>query len=257
MELKKEIDTNLGITIILMVSAVIILISMVIMGNELGWDFGYSTTKVDKPVEVEKIDVEKEILDEITKDIEEDENKNVDMTHYVINDDFSYEDKYKDRNVLDSEMNIRTVKDLIILNGGHYGLLSVDNGNLNMYINKYFFDSENGITYKDISFETVSLSYSFEGENVEYVYCDYFMPSGDHVIWVLTDAGNVYLNNFKFLNGDFNTDFFDNFEKKYSNVSDLRIIENIRKNVAGEDYVSKDLAIVVNGEPIEIFKWGN
>ena len=76
------------------------------------------------------------------------------------------------------------------------------------------------------------------------------MPSADHVIWVLTDAGNVYFNTFNFYHSDFNTDFFDKFEKKYSNVSDLRLVEKEPGNGIG-------LAIVVNDEVTEISKWGN
>lgn len=41
MEWKKNVDTNLGITIILMFSALLIIFSFLIMGYELGWDFGY------------------------------------------------------------------------------------------------------------------------------------------------------------------------------------------------------------------------
>ena len=181
-----------------------------------------------------------------------------DMSHYVISDDISYDDIYKDKNVLDSNMNIRTVKDQVFLGDGYFGFLSVDNGILNMYINRYSF--KDGITYRDADFETVYLSHSFDGENVKYIYYNYFQPSGGVVIWALTDAGNVYLNNFKrFYSGDvFNTYFFDSFEKKFNNVVDLRIIENVYTDeFCPNSCTLKDLAIVGNGQPIEISRWGN
>ena len=127
-----------------------------------------------------------------------------------------------------------------------------------MFINRYLFKNE--ITYRDTSFETVYLSHSFEGEKVKYIYYDYFQPSGDVVIWALTDTGNVYINNFKrFYSGDvFDTRFFDVFEKKFTNVADLRIVENVYNDEMCPDSCTlRDLALVGNGEPIEISKWGN
>ena len=192
MEMKKNVDTNLGITIILVISALFVICDFIYIGNELGWDLGFKSRKNSNNV-VEKIDVGTQIISDDKDNTQVIEDENRDMTHYVISDDFSYADKYNDRTVLDSDMNIRTVKDQIVLTGDYYGSLSVDNGKLNLNINRYFFDPENRITYIDTSFEPIYLSYSFEGENVKYIYHDYFMPSADHVIWVLTDAGNVCL----------------------------------------------------------------
>ena len=230
----KVINTNLGILLICLFSAVFTMADFIIINSVL-----------DKYVDYSKCECAKcDDRDDVVTD-----NK-VDTSHYVISADFSYVDKNKDNTILDSDMNIRTVKDFIVFTGEYYGSLSVDNGKLNLNINKYSFDPENRITYIDTNFKTVNLSHSFEGENVEYIYHDYFMPSGDHVIWVLTDAGNVYLDSFNFHGSSFNTDFFDKFEKKYSNVSDLRLVEKEPGDGIG-------LAIVVNGEPIEISKWGN
>lgn len=235
---KKIVNTNLGILLICLFSSIFTMADFLIIDHVLDKYFDYSKC------ECSKCGDNNLKLDGVV------DNKKDDMTHYVISDDFSYDDKYKDRTVLDSDMNIKTVKDQIVLTGDYYGSLSVDNGQLNMYINKYFFDPENRITYIDTSFETIYLSHSFEGENVKYIYHDYFMPSADHVIWVLTDAGNVYFNTFNFYHSGFNTDFFDKFEKKYSNVSDLRLVEKEPGNGIG-------LAIVVNDEVTEISKWGN
>lgn len=250
--MKKIINTNIGLVIICLFCAVCVMADFIVIDKALDSYVDYSKCNCAKYGDS---NLNLGCVTDNTSVVEE--NKNDDTSHYVISDDFSFDGIYKDNNVLDSDMNIRTVKDLIVFTGEYYGFLSVDNGKLNLNINRYFFDSESRITYVDTNFETVYLSHSFDGENIEYIYYNYFKPSGDHVIWVLTDAGNVNLNNFNFYHNGFNTDFFDKFEKKYSNVSDLRIIENIRKNVIGEDYVSKDLAIVVNGEPIEISKWGN
>ena len=202
---KKIVDTNLGILLICLFSSIFTMADFIIIDNVLDKYIDYSKCECQKCNSVVVSD------DNDSTSVIDDEN--VDMIHYVISDDFSYADKYNDRTVLDSDMNIRTVKDQIVLTGDYYGSLSVDNGKLNLNINKYFFDSESRITYIDTSFKTIYLSHSFEGENVKYIYHDYFMPSGDHVIWVLTDAGNVYLNNFNFHHSDFNTDFFDKFEK--------------------------------------------
>jgi len=241
---KKVVNTNLGILLICLFSAVFTMADFIIIDHVLDKYVDYSKCQCDK-------------CDVPDDGVNKDNTSVVDMTHYVISDDFSYEDRYKDNNVLDSDMNIRTVKDQIVLTGEYYGSLSVDNGKFNMYINRYFFDPENRITYIDTSFETIYLSHSFEGENVKYIYHDYFMPSGDHVIWVLTDAGNVYLNNFNFHHSDFNTDFFDKFEKKYSNVTDLKLVDNVHINESGSESIIKDIAVVINGETIILNKWGN
>ena len=234
------VDTNLGILLICLFSSIFTMADFIIIDHVLDKYFDYSKCECKSCGGTTNLNLSGSVID----------NKKDDMTHYVISDDFSYEDRNKDNNVLDSDMNIRTVKNQIVLTGEYYGSLSVDNGQLNMSINRYFFDPENRITYIDTSFETIYLSHSFEGENVKYIYHDYFMPSADHVIWILTDAGNVYFNTFNFYHSDFNTDFFDKFEKKYSNVSDLRLVEKEPGNGIG-------LAIVVNGEPIEISKWDN
>lgn len=47
MNLKKNVDTNLGITILLMVSAIFVLIDFIYIGNELGYDFGFKSKKSD------------------------------------------------------------------------------------------------------------------------------------------------------------------------------------------------------------------
>lgn len=41
MDFKKNVDTNLGITILLMVSAIFVLVDFIYIGNELGYDFGF------------------------------------------------------------------------------------------------------------------------------------------------------------------------------------------------------------------------
>lgn len=247
MEWKKNINTNLGITIILVFAALFTIIDFYAISAEIE---GYPFNELSGNI------VNSDVDDTVVEDKEVVEENNSE-SHYVISDEISYDSIYTDKNVFDSDMNIRTVKDQVFLGGGYFGFLGVDDGKLNMSINRYSFKNE--ITYRDTSFDTAYLSHSFDGEKVKYIYYDYFQPSGDVVIWVITDAGNVYLNNFKcFYSGDFfDTKFFDSFEKKYSNVSDLRIVENIRQNEMNEDYVAKDLAIVVNGEVIEISRWGN
>lgn len=244
MEWKKNINTNLGITIILVFAALFTIIDFYAISAEIeGYPFNeLSGTNVNS--DYDTVVEDKEVIEE-----------NNSESHYVISDEISYDSIYTDKNVFDSDMNIRTVKDQVFLGGGYFGFLSVDDGKLNMSINRYSFKNE--ITYRDTSFDTAYLSHSFDGEKVKYIYYDYFQPSGDVVIWAITDAGNVYLNNFKcFYSGDvFDTKFFDSFEKKYSNVSDLRIVENghgMELNGNGTE-----LAIVVNGEVIEISRWGN
>lgn len=244
MEWKKNINTNLGITIILVFAALFTIIDFYAISAEIeGYPFNeLSGTNVNS--DYDTVVEDKEVIEE-----------NNSESHYVISDEISYDSIYTDKNVFDSDMNIRTVKDQVFLGGGYFGFLSVDDGKLNMSINRYSFKNE--ITYRDTSFDTAYLSHSFDGEKVKYIYYDYFQPSGDVVIWAITDAGNVYLNNFKcFYSGDvFDTKFFDSFEKKYSNVSDLSIVENghgMELNGNGTE-----LAIVVNGEVIEISRWGN
>lgn len=253
MEWKKNINTNLGITIILVFAALFTIIDFYAISAEIeGYPFNeLSGNTVNSDVDDTAVeDKDNSVIDD--KEVVEENNSE---SHYVISDDISYDSIYTDKNVFDSDMNIRTVKDQVFLGGGYYGFLSVDDGKLNMSINRYSFKNE--ITYRDTSFDTAYLSHSFDGEKVKYIYYDYFKPSGDVVIWAITDAGNVYLNNFKcFYSGDvFDAKFFDNFEKKYSNVSDLRIVENGRGMELNGN--GTELAIVVNGEVIEISRWGN
>ena len=252
MEWKKNVNTNLGITIILVFAALFTIIDFYIVGSELD---GYPFNDLSDEVVIEDKDTVVEDKDNSVIDDKEVVEENNSESHYVISDDISYDSIYMDKNVFDSDMNIRTVKDQVFLGGGYYGFLSVDDGKLNMSINRYSFKNE--ITYRDISFETVYLSHSFDGENVKYIYYNYFQPSGTVVIWTITDAGNVYLSKFKrFYSGDvFDAKFFDNFEKKYSNVSDLRIVENGRGMELNGN--GTELAIIVNGEVIEISRWGN
>ena len=247
MEWKKNINTNLGITIILVFAALFTIIDFYIVGSELD---GYPFNELSGNTNSNTINNNNPVIED--KEVVEENNSE---SHYVISDDISYDSIYMDKNVFDSDMNIRTVKDQVFLGGGYYGFLSVDDGKLNMSINRYSFKNE--ITYRDTSFDTAYLSHSFDGEKVKYIYYDYFKPSGDVVIWAITDAGNVYLNNFKcFYSGDvFDTKFFDSFEKKYSNVSDLRIVENGRGMELNGN--GTELAIIVNGEVIEISRWGN
>ena len=244
MEWKKNINTNLGITIILVFAALFTIIDFYAISAEIeGYPFNeLSGTNVNS--DYDTVVEDKEVIEE-----------NNSESHYVISDEISYDSIYTDKNVFDSDMNIRTVKDQVFLGGGYFGFLSVDDGKLNMSINRYSFKNE--ITYRDTSFDTAYLSHSFDGEKVKYIYYDYFQPSGDVVIWAITDAGNVYLNNFKcFYSGDvFDTKFFDSFEKKYSNVSDLSIVENGHGRELNGN--GTELAIVVNGEVIEISRWGN
>lgn len=247
MEWKKNINTNLGITIILVFAALFTIIDFYAISAEIE---GYPFNELSGKTSSNAINNNNTVVED--KEVVEENNSE---SRYVISDEISYDSIYTDKNVLDSDMNIRTVKDQVFLGDDYYGFLSVDDGKLNMSINRYSFKNE--ITYRDTSFETVQLSHSFDVEKVKYIYYDYFQPSGDVVIWILTDAGNVYLNNFKrFYSGDvFDTKFFDNFEKKYSNVSDLRIVENGRGMELNGN--GTELAIIVNGEPIEISRWGN
>ena len=43
MNLKKNVDTNLGITILLMVSSLLVIFDFIYIGNELGWDLGFNS----------------------------------------------------------------------------------------------------------------------------------------------------------------------------------------------------------------------
>ena len=253
MDFKKIFTTKTGL------AAVIVIITILsILGYSIVCKRGGSYMFKDSRGEVKENFQNGEKFFDLSdekEDVIDDEN---DMSHYVISDDISYDSIYTDKNILDSNMNIRTVRDQVFLGDGYYGFLSVDDGKLNMFINRYLFKNE--ITYRDTNFETVYLSHSFDGEKVKYIYYDYFQPSGDVVIWALTDTGNVYLNNFKrFYSGDiFNTYFFDSFEKKFTNVVDLRIVENVYNNeMCPNSCTLKDLALVGNGKPIEISRWGN
>ena len=259
MNFKKIFTSKIGIAIIFVVITILAILGFSVICKRGGsymfrdrrGDVKENFQSGEKVFDVSEDD-NTDVKNEDEEAITDDEN---DMSHYVISNEISYDSIYTDKNVFDSDMNIRTVKDQVFLGGGYFGFLSVDDGKLNMSINRYSFKNE--ITYRDTSFDTAYLSHSFDGEKVKYIYYDYFKPSGDVVIWAITDAGNVYLNNFKcFYSGDvFDAKFFDSFEKKYSNVSDLRIVENGRgMELNGNGTV---LAIVVNGEVIEISRWGN
>ena len=165
MEWKREVNTNLGITIILMFAAIFTIIDFYVVCSHIdGYPFNdVSGNTINNSNNDNTVVEDKEVVEE---------NNDNSENHYVISDDISYDSIYTDKNVFDSDMNIRTVKDQVFLGDGYYGFLSVDDGKLNMFINRYLFKNE--ITYRDTNFETVYLSHSFDGEKVKYIYYDYF-----------------------------------------------------------------------------------
>lgn len=67
--------------------------------------------------------------------------------------------------------------------------------------------------------------FEISGEKIKYIYRDYYQSSDTNVIFVLTESGNIYFNEFSVNDSDIN--LFNNFIKmNYSNVSELVLVDN-------------------------------
>lgn len=175
MQLKDKIDTNLGITIILVFAALATVVSFIIVGNELdGYPFSISCGSVTNGI----VNEEKES-----------------------SSDVSY---------------IRTTS-IQVLVGDRESFANVDVSNGNLVVNL-------GNETKD---------FIISGETVKYIYSDYYQYSDLNVIFVLTESGNVYVNEFYVY--DSNIDVFANFVKmNYSNVFELKLVDNENYGVTNE-----------------------
>lgn len=115
MNLKKNVDTNLGITILLMVSAIFVLIDFIYIGNELGWDLGYPKNNSNYKSEV-LIDNNSIVDDDNMIDVTEKENSEyllqVYNSRYKKNVDSIFKfDQYKFHIIVDKNLNSVIVDD--------------------------------------------------------------------------------------------------------------------------------------------------
>jgi len=115
MEKKKSINTNLGITIILMFSALLVICSFLIIGYELNWDFGYPKGNSNYKSEI-LIDDNSIVDDDNMIDVTKNENSDyllqVYNSRYKKNvDSFFKFDQYKFHIIVDKNLNSVSVDD--------------------------------------------------------------------------------------------------------------------------------------------------
>lgn len=155
--------------------------------------------------------------------------------------------------VLDSDSNIRTVSDKIsLVRFSKYADVDVVDGGLVFNVHNYTIDED---TKSTILVDSETITYSIPGESIKYIYTYYDQPSGLTVIYALTESGNLYRSKYSHFAERYNFSSVTDFSLVNSNVSELRIVDNVRINESGEEFTSKDIAAVINGETIILNKW--
>ena len=241
--MNRRVDTNFSIFIILVVCSLLVIVDFFVIGHKLNGstliDMGGSSVEKKKDV----------LIDDDEKDV----NNGICYKSNVCNDSLVSLLKYDD--ILDSDYNIKTVSGKIsLVRFSMYSDIDVVDGGLVFNIYKYNVDEVNGSFVMDDNYSE-KLTYNIPGESIKYIYCYYAQPSGRTLIFALTESGNLYKSDYSHLVDKFDFNSITNFKLINSNVSDLRIVENVYQDVAGEDYIYKDLCAVVSAELIKIEKW--
>lgn len=179
MKLRKNVDTNLSITIILVFASLFIIIDFILIGNELdGYPFGIAVS--DSVIEEES--------DNVGSDV-------------ISNEGESY---------------IRTTS------------VDVIYGNRDTTVNVSIVDGELNII-NDTEIKEVIIG----DEKIKCIHYDYYQSSDTNVLFILTEAGNVYVNEFYVQDSDIN--IFNNFVKiNYTNVSEFVLVNNPDYGTIGE-----------------------
>lgn len=159
----------------------------------------------------------------------------------------------------DSNDYIKTTSDKIRLNVtqdyNEYAEISIEQGNLVVKTSRYKREVVNnvGTETKDESFAGTTKTFSINGEKVKYITSMYYQPGANTYVLVLTESGNVYVNNIVAMNKTI--DAVNNFKKtEYSNVQGIVKIDNSNSNA--NDPVPYYFGAVINDKTVTIeYNW--
>lgn len=127
---------------------------------------------------------------------------------------------------------VRTTQETVVLDSvtDEYLNISIEAGKLKGNTLRYIDNEELVLDDSYISSEVV---YSLDNEEIKYIHYDYYQPSNTNVIFILTNLGNIYVNEF-FAQGE-SIDVIKNFTKmNYQDVKDLIKVPNKNYNKADE-----------------------
>ena len=200
--MNKKVNTNVGITIFLMVSTILVITDFIVIGYEL-----YSRGYRNNVQSIENNDNNTDIID-------------IDVSD---NDDISF--------VRTTNVKVR------VGSRDSFANVVISGGNL------------------VVTLEGNAQSFTLNGEKAKYVYCDYYQYSDSNVIFVLTESGNVYVNEFRVAGSDIS--IFNDFSKtNYSNVSELKLVDNDNYGMVDEfgfsDNKKTYVYALVDGELIKL-----
>lgn len=171
----RKINTNLGITIILVFSALFVIIDFYLVGVQLD---GYPFDIYDK--------------------------KNI--SDNSINDNSSTIIKNNIPDVEESYITTTSVN-VLLQNRDSLANVVVSDGILR------------------VIFNGVNRDFTIPDEMIKCIYLDYFQSSDTNVIFVLTESGHIYVNEFTVFGSDI--EVFNNFKMlNYLNVKELKLVDN-------------------------------
>ena len=108
--------------------------------------------------------------------------------------------------------------------------LSIENGNIIAKTSKYNRDNNE----QDTTYTSIEKTFTLDNEKVKYLHYDYYQSGQTNVIYLLTESGNVYVNEFTANNQTI--DIINEFKKmNYSNV--LELVKKKNENYGTENEV--------------------
>lgn len=152
---------------------------------------------------------------------------------------------------------IKTTSDKVKLNVTddyiEYAEISIEEGALVTTTSRYKRKIENNTAteVKDETFKGETKTFTIDGEKVKYIYTLYYQPGANTYVLVLTEKGNVYLNNVEVKKQ--NIDSINNFTKtKYTNVEGIIKVEVDNSNSEAPDPMPYYYAAIINNETVRI-----
>lgn len=154
---------------------------------------------------------------------------------------------------------IKTINDKVRINVtqdyNEYAEISIEQGNFVVSTSKYKTEVVNNVITetKVESYPGVTKTFSIKGEKVKYITSMYYQPGANTYVVVLTESGNVYVNNIVAI--DKTVDALNNFKKtEYSNVQGIIKIDN--SNSVANDRVPYYFGAVIDGKTVMMnFNW--
>ena len=136
-----------------------------------------------------------------------------------------------------------------------YAEISIEQGNLVVQTSKYKRGAiVNNIetTTKDDSYVGVTKTFSINNEKAKYIMSMYYQPGGNTFVLVLTENGNLYINEM-FAIDKTTIDSVNNFKKtNYSNIEGIIKLKEDNSGSEGGDGMPYYYAAIINDEPIRI-----